>query len=110
MDKFDKDKIFSMMERINSDYTKPEEKPTLINEVGGQTDQNVSADVARLQKTTQQNKSIQQARERINTPQEFKDAFQAWMATTGFVTDNKPFTISQAQTLVRDAMVELGFK
>ena len=26
MDKFDKDKIFSMMERINPDYIKPEEK------------------------------------------------------------------------------------
>ena len=109
MKNFAEDKMFELLKKIDPSFKK-EEKPEIINEIGGQQPMNMNADVTRLNKITQQTRAMQSAKERIDTPQDFKQAFQAWMATTGFVIDNKPFTISQAQQLVRDAMEELGFK
>jgi len=110
MTQHDEDKMFELMEKLDPNF-KRKEKQKMIMEVGGQPVQNnMNTDVARLQKVTQQNSAMQNARERIDTPQDFKQAFQVWMATTGFVTDNKPFNITQAQQLVREAMEELGFK
>jgi len=108
MTQYVQDKMFDLMEKLDPNFKRKTTK--MIMEVGGQQTQGMNADVANLQKVTQQSNVVQNAREKINTPKDFKQAFQAWMATTGFVVDNKPFNISQAQQLVRQAMEELGFK
>lgn len=68
----------------------------------------VAPDVALAQKAT--TSTIQTANARIDTPQEFQDGFQAWLGTTGFNPQKRPLSISQAQTLVKNAMLNLGFK
>jgi hypothetical protein len=88
-----KQKLFEMMERINPEFKQVDE---------------ISSDAALAQKAT--TPLAQRANSRIDTPQEFQDAFQVWLGTTGFNPQKKPISIGQAQTLVRNAMINLGFK
>jgi hypothetical protein len=72
-----------------------------------------SGDVANLQKAVNANSTIQYADSRIDTPQELQDAFGTWISRTGYGLNNKParpISISQVQTLVRNAMQKLGYK
>jgi hypothetical protein len=78
------------------------ETPNPIQEVG------VAPDVVNAQKAT--TSTAQRANARIDTPQEFQDGFAAWLQTTGFDPQKKPLGIGQAQTMVRNAMITLGYK
>jgi hypothetical protein len=69
-----------------------------------------SSDVANLQKATQNSPTVQYANSRIDTPQEFEQGFLQWFSTTGFNPQKKPLNISQAQTMVKNAMMKLGYK
>lgn len=86
--------LFENMEKLNPDFK--------VNEIGA------SLDVLNAQKAT--TPTMQRANFRIDTPQEFQDGFTAWLGTTGFDPQKRPLSISQAQTLVKNAMISLGFK
>jgi hypothetical protein len=97
-----KKRLFELMDKLNPN----------INEIiqPTQTNQSVPADVAKMQQATQKSSTVQFANSRIDTPQEFEDGFKAWFATTGFNPQKKSLSISQAQTLVKNAMISLGYK
>lgn len=127
-----KQNLFEMMEKVNPDFkTALNEEDSCwkgykqygMKEKNGKEVPNcvpvneqqpiepkVSPDVAYLQKATDKSVSVKYAASRIDTPQEFQDGFQEWLSTTGFNPQKKPLSISQAQTLVRNAMIKLGYK
>ena len=87
--------LFENMEKLNPDFK--------MNEV-------VPSDVVNMEKAAQKSPVMNRANSRIDTPQEFEQGFQVWFATTGFDPLKKPLSISQAQTMVRNAMMKLGYK
>jgi hypothetical protein len=97
--------LFENMEKLNPDFK--------VNEVAPQPVQAASGDVANLQKAVNANPTIQYADSRIDTPQELEAAFGTWISRTGYGLQNKPvrpISISQVQTLVKNAMQKLGYK
>jgi len=98
-----KQMLFEMMEKVNSDFKQ-------LNEAVPQQQGVVAPDVVRQQKTINTSPAMQYANSRIDTPQEFQDGFQTWFSTTGFNPKTRPLTISQAQTLIKNAMINLGYK
>lgn len=127
-----KQNLFEMMEKVNPDFkTALNEEDSCwkgykqygMKEKNGKEVPNcvpvneqqplepkLPADVAYLQKATDRSASVKYAASRIDTPQEFQDSFQEWFSTTGFNPQKKPLSISQAQTLVRNAMLKLGYR
>jgi hypothetical protein len=84
-----------------------------LQEIAPQPVQPGSGDVANLQKTVNANPTIQYADSRIDTPQELQDAFGTWISRTGYSLSRKPvrpISISQVQSLVKNAMTKLGYK
>jgi hypothetical protein len=77
------------------------------NEVANQQ---VATDINNVQRATQNSPAMQTANSRIDTPQEFEQGFTVWFSTTGFNPQKKPLSISQAQTMVRNAMQKLGYR
>jgi len=93
MKKDSKKLLFEMMERVNPDFKQMDE---------------ISPDAQRTQQVA--TPVAQRANARIDNPNDFKDWFQIQFSTTGFDPKEKPISISQVQTLVRDAMIALGYK
>ena len=96
-----KERLFEMMKKIN---------PNFSEQYDGSANKPIPADVAYLQKATDRSASVKYAASRIDTPQEFQDSFQEWLSSTGFNPQKKPLSIAQAQTLVRNAMLKLGYR
>jgi len=94
-----KQRLFEVMGKVNPDFK--------LNEI---TAEPVATDIARQQAALKTSPAIQYANSRIDTPQEFEEGFQTWLMTTGFDPTTRPISISLAQSLVRNAMVTLGFK
>jgi len=97
--------LFEMMEKVNPEFK--------MDEINQQPVQAQSGDVANLQKAVNANPTIEYANSRIDTPQELQDAFGTWISRTGYSLQNKPvrpISISMVQTLVKNAMVKLGYK
>jgi hypothetical protein len=107
MKKDGKKLLFEMMEKVNPDF-KYKSMLSDIRQVDEIAPNQIAPDAAAAQKAT--TPYGQRANSRIDTPQEFQDGFMGWLSTTGFDPQKKPLSISQAQTLVRNAMIKLGFK
>jgi hypothetical protein len=121
-----KQNLFEMMEKVNPDFKAINEDDSCwkgykqygMKEKDGKEvpncvpvdEQAPPPDVAAAQKVAQSSTAMQTANYRIDTPQEFEAAFKSWFSTTGFNPQKRPLTISQAQTLVRNAMISLGYK
>lgn len=103
-DKNTKQKLFETMEKLNPEFNLQEITPV------APPNQTTPTDVVNMEKATSRSSQVQYANSRIDTPQEFQQGFAAWLGTTGFNPQNKPLSISQAQTLVRNAMLALGYK
>lgn len=54
--------------------------------------------------------AVNKAASRINTANEFGATFKNWFQTLGYKPGDGVATIARVQKLVRDAMVELGYK
>lgn len=105
MKKENKKMLFEMMEKVNPDFK--------MDEVGQQPVQAQSGDAANLQKAVNATSTVRYADSRIDTPQELEAAFGDWISRTGYSLSNKPvrpISISTVQTLVRNAMLKLGYK
>ena len=63
-----------------------------------------------LDKFTQKSSQLKNYSSRIDTPKEFQESFLNWFKTTGFVTNGKKLSVAQAQSMVRNVMISLGFK
>jgi len=98
-----KQRLFEVMEVVNPDFKQ-------LAEVVPQQQGTVATDIARQQKALNTSPAMQYANSKIDTPQEFEDGFKTWLSTTGFNPKTRPLSISQAQTLIRNAMVALGYK
>jgi hypothetical protein len=105
MDK--KQKLFEMMQKVNSDF-----KPLLSEQIAAGTtgNQPIPTDVAHQQTALKNSPTMEYTNSRIDTPQEFQEGFKVWFSSTGFNPQKKPLNISQAQVLVKNAMVALGYK
>ena len=94
------------MKKVNPDFK--------LNEIiASQPLQTATGDVANLQKAVNTTSTVQYADSRIDTPQELQDAFGNWISRTGYGLNNKPvrpITISTVQSLVKNAMLKLGYK
>lgn len=100
-------KIFLDNAGIKNDYIN-NRLTRIENEVATPT-----GDVANLQKAVSSTSTVQYADSRIDTPQELEAAFGDWISRTGYSLNNKPIrpiSISQVQTLVKNAMTKLGYK
>lgn len=95
--------LFEMMEKINPHSI--EKLNERIDAVGSQP---LTGDIKQVQKSY--TSTQQTANARIDTPQEFEEAFSLWLSTTGFNPQTKPLPISQAQTLVKNVMEKLGYR
>jgi len=98
-----KQRLFEVMGKVNPDFNK-------LNEAILQQQKGVPIDVANQQKAMKTSPAMQYANSRIDTPQEFQEGFQTWFSTTGFNPKTRPLSISQAQTLIRNAMTQMGYK
>ena len=114
-----KKRLFEVMEKINPDFKILNENISITadniqeQDLVQQPVQTQTGDVANLQKAVNANTTIQYADSRIDTPQELQDAFGTWIGRTGYALNNKPvrpISISQVQTLVKNAMTKLGYK
>jgi len=101
-----KQKLFENMGKLNPEFKQ-------VNEIAPQPVQAASGAVANLQKAVNNNPTIQYADSRIVTPQQLEAAFGTWLSRTGYglnIKPNRPLTISQMQTYVRNAMEKLGYQ
>lgn len=102
--KDNKHRIWEMMQRLDPNF-KDEQQ------VQQQTDTStgVPSDVTSLDKALQNSTSVLYSLSRIDTPQELESALKTIIGSTGLVK-KKSITISQAQTLLKNAMQSLGFQ
>jgi hypothetical protein len=98
MKKDGKKLLFEMMEKVNPDF----------KQVGEQTTAPMTGDVQQLQRVT--TTTQQSANSRINTPDEFSQAFRVWFSSLGFRPDKNPIAIGRITQEVTKIMKELGFK
>lgn len=68
------------------------------------------SDSKTLQNVQSKAGAVNKAASRINTANEFGATFKNWFQTLGYKPGDGVATISRVQKLVRDAMVELGYK
>jgi len=82
---------------------------------GAQTQQakpnnQLPSDSKTLQTVASKAGAVNKAASRINTANEFGATFKNWFQTLGYKPGDGVATIGRVQKLVRDAMVELGYK
>ena len=68
------------------------------------------SDSKTLQNVQSRAGAVNKAASRINTANEFGATFKNWFQTLGYKPGDGVATIARVQKLVRDAMVELGYK
>jgi hypothetical protein len=96
-EKENKRRLIKNMEYVNPDFN-------VINE-----DQEVSPDVMDVERSANRATTLQHDKMKINTIHEFKDAFKYWFEETGIHRRRRPFNVSEAQSLVKEALSELGY-
>lgn len=72
--------------------------------------QQLPSDSKTLQNVQSKAGAVNKAASRINTANEFGATFKNWFQTLGYKPGDGVATIARVQKLVRDAMVELGYK
>jgi len=88
-----KNKLFFLMEKINPDFKNP------LNEV--------SSDVESMEDTMNSNPTLRIKNSRINNPQEFKSAFEAWFNTLGL--DPNKISIGRIKADIDDILRRKGY-
>lgn len=68
------------------------------------------SDVKNLANVQSKATTVNKAASRINNTTEFSGAFKNWFSTLGYKPENSSVSISRVQQLVRQAMIELGYK
>ena len=105
-----KQRLFEVMERLNPEFKVSE---VIAPQPAQTATAPATGDVANLQKAANNSPTIQYADSKIDTPQELQAAFGDWLSRTGYGKSQKVprnITISQVQTLVKNAMIALGYK
>lgn len=74
------------------------------------TNNQLPSDSKTLQNVSQKAGAVNKAASRINTANEFGATFKNWFQTLGYNPGDGVATIARMQKLVRDAMIELGYK
>jgi len=104
-----KKKLFENMEKLIPGFKQPE-----MSEQGGyqqntqQGIQQYTGDIKSLQNTT--TTAQQTAYSRINTPDEFVQAFRVWFSSLGFNPSTNPLAIGRVVSEVTKIMKEMGYK
>jgi hypothetical protein len=98
-----KKRLFEVMEKTNPGFK-------MLNEitVAQPNVQQAAGDVKNIQKTT--TTSQQTALSRIDTPEEFTQAFQVWFTSLGFNPQSKPIAIGRVTAEVSKIMRNLGYR
>jgi hypothetical protein len=104
MKKDTKTLLFEMMEKIIPGFKNTNEQQAVLPG----TQQPITGDVRNVQKTV--TATQQTANSRINTPDEFSEAFRVWFSTLGFNPQNRPIAIGRVTTEITKIMKELGYK
>jgi hypothetical protein len=104
-----KKKLFENMEKLIPGFKQPE-----ISEQSGyqqntqQGVQQYAGDIKSIQNTT--TTAQQTAYSRINTPDEFIQAFKVWFSSLGFNPQSNPLAIGRAVAEITKIMKEMGYK
>ncbi|MFA5366558.1 MAG: hypothetical protein WC333_01350 [Dehalococcoidia bacterium] len=103
MKKDTKTLLFEMMEK-----TVPGFKSTNEQQAVSGVQQPIAGDVKNVQNTV--TTSQQTANSRIDTPDEFSQAFRVWFSSLGFNPQNRPIAIGRVTIEVTKIMKELGYR
>ena len=102
-------KIIVLVESVINEISDlPPQVATVVNPVS-----NVNkppADVQALNKAVTSATSVTRAGTRINTAQEFPDAFKSWFSTLGYTPKNGAVNTTNVLRAVSKAMKELGYR
>jgi hypothetical protein len=104
MKKDTKTLLFEMMEKTIPGFKGLNEQQVVQ---GGQQ-QPMAGDVKNVQRTV--TTSQQTANSRIDTPDEFSQAFRVWFSSLGFNPQNRPIAIGRITAEVTKIMKELGYR
>jgi hypothetical protein len=102
-----KKRLFEVMGKTNPDFKALKEIVVTQPNVQ-QKGQPMMGDIKNMQNTT--TTSQQTALSRIDTPEEFTQAFQVWFSSLGFNPQNKPIAIGRVTAEITKIMKNLGYR
>jgi hypothetical protein len=108
MKKDSKNRLFEIMKKTNPDFKVINEQQIYSPNTTQPNAEQLSGDVRSIQNSA--TSSQKSAYSRIDTPDEFSQAFRLWFSSLGFNPQKNPIDIGRVTFEVEKIMKELGYK